>query len=75
MTNFIRYLTLLVTIVQATLIESHTIDSNAFAHKISTPQKLSDCSAKLDNGVIIDLKSLDNAASPRFYIHENCFIF
>ena len=30
-----------------------------------SPSKLSDCSAKLDNGKIIDLTSLDNKASPR----------
>ena len=34
--------------------------------KVYAPTKLTDCSARLDNGVIIDLSSLDNNKSPRF---------
>jgi hypothetical protein len=38
---------------------------NAANKSLYAPTKLSDCSAKLDNGVIIDLRSLDNNKSPR----------
>jgi hypothetical protein len=34
--------------------------------KVYEPTKLTDCSARLDNGVVIDLSSLDNNKSPRF---------
>ena len=35
------------------------------SNKVYVPQKLNDCSAKLDNGVVIDLKPLDDYKSPR----------
>jgi hypothetical protein len=34
---------------------------------LKSPQKLSDCKAKLDDGSIVDLSSLNKPNSPRFY--------
>ena len=39
--------------------------SNEIQTNVYNPEKLSDCSCKLDNGKVIDLKPLDNSASPR----------
>ena len=42
------------------------INTNLFVEsKLTKPTKLSSCKAQLDDGSIIDLTSLDNAASPR----------
>jgi hypothetical protein len=37
---------------------------------VSKPQKLTACSAKLDSGQIIDLKSLDSPNAPK-YLNQN----
>jgi len=39
--------------------------STAARKNIYSPTKLSDCSCKLDDGKIIDLKALDDPSKPR----------
>ncbi len=44
------------------------VHSKSDLKNLKKPKKLSNCKAQLDDGSIIDLTSLDNAGSPRFYI-------
>ena len=39
--------------------------NTTISKSIYSPSKLSDCSCKLDDGKIIDLKTLDNPSNPR----------
>ena len=60
-----NYILILITFQALTTI----INANLFAgSKLAKPKKLSNCKAQLDDGTIVDLTSLDNAASPRYSV-------
>ena len=54
-----------------TVITQHRLNENRTVHLIKETtagvDKITTCKAKLDDGMIIDLTSLDNAGSPRYF--------
>ena len=58
-----------------TVITEHRLNKNQTVHLIKETSlgvdRITTCKAKLDDGRIIDLTSLDNAGSPRYFNNDD----
>ena len=63
--TFIKLLVIHIGIWAQVACNTYNASGYTFEKNVYSPTKLTDCSAKLDDGKIIDLTSLDNKANPR----------